>query len=131
MHILQIKCAYSIGENTYFYRVHGSSITHTGRYNVKSIDSYWLTEQLFYERQNKGYIITDSYYDYILRMVTLTVSRISYQSKEIKESVFVLFCDFINKNFKDFTTDDISLKEIEKFVKTKNYGKCAAYSKWV
>lgn len=63
-------------------------------------------------------------------MVKLTFPRIMFQNKKVKQAIFILFYDFINKKFSNYTTDDKKLKEIENIVTTKNYGKCVAYSKW-
>ncbi len=126
----KVKCAYSISDNTYFYRLHGDNISYKSRNYAKSIDSYWITEKLFNERQKAGFEITQDYYNYILYMVKLTFPRIMFQNKKVKQAVFILFYDFINKNFSNYTTDDKKLKEIENIVITKNYGKCVAYSKW-
>ena len=127
----QLKTINGIRENTYYYRVHDQSITSKGKKSVKSIDSYWVTERLHSEREKFGLKITEEYYDYILHMVVLTFSRISLQSYEIKKNVFILFSDFINRFFAEYTTSDIKLKEVEKIIKNKNLGKCIAFVKWI
>lgn len=120
-----------ISENTYFYRTHPASISATNHTKMKSIDSFWITEQLFYERKKLDIQITQDYYDYILHMVYLTFVRIRLQSYEVKKSVFILFVDFINRNFIDFSTNDANLKLIENCIKTNNLGKCIAFAKWM
>lgn len=127
----RISRAGSISENTYYYRVNPSGITARGQRKIKSIDSYWITEQLFENRKELGLNITQEYYEYILRMVYLTFHRIRFQAYEVKKSVFLLFVDFIEKNCTGWSTQDKRFKEIEKVVKTRNLEKCIAFAKWM
>ena len=119
------------GENTYYYRNRVSGITNQGIKKPKSIDSYWITERLFEERSKYGLEITDKYYEYVLHMVKLTFSRIRQQPFEIKKNVFILFCDFIAKNFSGFRAHSNECIEIEKIIKTRDLGKCLSYTKWM
>lgn len=127
----RIKSAYGVDENTYFYRNRVSSITRQGVYKPKSIDSYWITEQLFFERFSYNLVIDQKYYEYILHMVKLTFSRIALQPYDIKRNVFILFIDFITKNFKGFNSQTKEGKTIEKILKSKDLNKCIAYAKWM
>ena len=127
----RITVAYGIPENTYYYRERATGITKQGIKKAKSIDSYWITERLFEERKKYGLEITDKYYDFILRMVKLTFLRIRYQPYETKKSVFILFCDFIDKNFPEYDTQDEKLKDIQRIIKAKDLGKCIAYARWM
>ena len=127
----RISIAYGTPENTYYYRNRSSGITNQGIKKPKSIDSFWITEQLFKERSKYGLEITDQYYEHVLRMVKLTFSRIRLQPYKIKKNVFILFCDFIDKNFLNFSTCNNQYKEIERIIKTRNLGKCISYSTWM
>ena len=127
----QISFAYGVSENTYYYRNRISGITNQGIKKKKSIDSYWITERLFEERRNYGLKITDQYYEYILRMLKLTFSRIRLQPDKVKKYVFILFCNFIDKNFVEFSATSKEGKEIERIIKTRDFGKCISYSKWM
>lgn len=122
---------YGVAENSYYYRNRASGITNQGIKKPKSIDSYWITEQLFGERLKYGLEITEQYYEYVLRMVKLTFSRIRLQPYEVKKNVFILFCNFIDKHFSDFHAHSSQCKEIEKIIKTRNLGKCISYANWM
>lgn len=127
----RISLVYGISNNTYYYRNRQSGITNQGIKKPKSIDSYWITERLFEERSAYGLKTTKQYYDYILHMVELTFSRIRFQPYDVKKSVFILFCDFIEKHFADYSTENNKYKEIEKILKQRNLGKCIAFAKWM
>lgn len=127
----RISVAYGIAENSYYYRNRASGITNQGIKKPKSIDSYWITEQLFEERSKYGLEITDQYYEYVLRMVKLTFSRICLQPQEVKKNTFILFCNFIDKHFSGFRAHSNQGKEIEKIIKTRNLGKCISYAQWM
>ena len=127
----RISIAWGINENAYYHRNRLSGITNQGIKKAKSIDSYWITEQLFHERAKYGLEITNQYYDYVLHMVKLTFSRIRLQSYDVKKNVFILFCDFIDRNFSNFNSHNAQYKEIEKIIKTRDLGKCISYARWM
>lgn len=127
----RVSIAYGIRENCYYYRHRISGITNQGIKKPKSIDSFWITERLFEERSKYGFDITDQYYEYVLRMVKLTFSRISLQPLAVKKNIFILFCNFIDKHFSDFHAHSSQGKEIEKIIKTRDFGKCISYAKWM
>lgn len=127
----QISVACGIAENSYYYRNRASGITNQGINKPKSIDSYWITEQLFEDRSKFGLEITDQYYEYVLHMVKLTFSRIRLQPQDVKKNTFILFCDFIDKHFSGFHAHSSKGKEIEKIIKTRNLRKCISFAKWM
>lgn len=127
----KISHACGISENTYYYRKRFSGITNQSIGRPKAIDSYWITERLFEERQKYSLDVDNQYYEYILQMVKLTFYRIRSQPYKVKKCVFVLFCDFINNNFYNCYANDTECKKIEKIIKSRNLGKCIAYAKWM
>jgi glycosyltransferase involved in cell wall biosynthesis len=127
----RISAVYGITENCYYYRNRSTGITKQGLKRPKSVDSFWITERLFEERSKYGLKITDQYYEYVLHMVKLSFSRIRLQPSEVKEHVFILFCNFIDKHFSGFHAHNPQDREIEKIVKTRDIGKCISYAKWM
>ena len=127
----QTVVCYGINKNVYYYRRNTNSISFTALKKKKSIDSFWITEQLFNERKKLNIPTIQSYYEYILRMVKLTYSRVQYQSKTIKEAVLVLFIDFIKKNFSNYSTQVVGFKPIEKAIQNNDIGKLKAYCLWL
>ena len=123
--------AYAIHDNAYYVRNRMSGVTNSGIKSPKAVDSFLITERLFEERREYGLEITQQYYEYVLRMVKLTFRRIRERPYEIKKLVFILFCDFIDKNFHSFSAGTKEGKEIEKIIKTRNLKRCISYAKWM
>lgn len=127
----RISFAYGISENTYYYRNHHLGITNQSITKAKSIDSYWITEQLFKDSLKYGIEITEKYYNYILKMVKMTLRRNRFQPVEVQKGIFILFCDLIDQHFSKFHTNDDDCKQIERLIKARDLGKCISYSKWI
>lgn len=123
--------AYAIQDNAYYVRNRMSGVTNSGIKNPKAVDSFRITERLFEERREYGLEITQQYYEYMLHMVKLTFRRIRERPYEIKKMVFILFCDFIDKNFRGFSAGTKEGKEVEKIIRSRNLKKCIFYSKWM
>ena len=95
---------YGINEVVYCWRNNPSGITSSSIGKKKSIDSLWITMQLYKDRQILGLKTDYSYYEYILRMARLTYLRTRYMPDNIKQAIFIMFSDFIKKEFQDFQT---------------------------
>ena len=123
--------AYAIQNNVYYVRNRMSGVTNNGIKKPKSVESFRITERLFEERREYGLETTQQYYEYVLHMVKLTFRRIRERPYEIKKLVFILFSDFIEKNFRGFSANTKEGKEIEKIIKSRNLKKCISYAKWM
>lgn len=96
---------YAVNNNLYFRRDNPTGITNTAIKKKKSVDSLYITLSLYRDRHLLGIKPDLDYYEYILRMVNLTYSRMRLQPEEIKESMFIVFCDFIDNNFPYYKTE--------------------------
>lgn len=114
------SCNYGISNNVYFYRRNPNGITSTAVGAPKSIDSLWITLQLFEDRQKMGLHITQSYYEYILRMIKLTYNRTSKLEEQEKKAIFRVSCEFIERNFGSMTSQTSNI-ELEKALHERNY----------
>ena len=119
--------AWGIGESVYNYTVNPGGISHTGRKSPKSIDSLYVTMRLFEDRKKLGLEKTQDYYDYILNMVILSFRRCENQSEEVKEAMFVLWRDFLQREFDGFDTEHKGRRTVQFALRSGNYPMyCAA-----
>ena len=109
------------------YRQNPKGITKTSRSRNKSLDSLYITMQLFEDRKKYGLEITREYYDYILGMAVLTYSRTRQQSDEVKRAIFTVYADFLDKNFRGWKTENGKLACLEKAFRERDYGSYLAY----
>lgn len=114
---------FAFPESVYYYRQRSGSITKTSARKNKSIDSMWILLALHKDRETLGIEKTQVYYEYVLRHIRLSFSRIAYQSKEVKEKCFVIFSDFLNAEFSDFSTESGDMKKLEGYLRNRDFGK--------
>lgn len=95
---------YGVEEAVYCWRINPQGITSSGVKKRKCIDSLWITMQLYKDRQTLGIENDQAYYEYILRMARLTYLRTCYMPDDIKQAVFIVFSDFIGREFQGFRT---------------------------
>lgn len=125
--------SWSISDAVYAYRRNPAGITSVSKIKIKSIDSLYITKQLFEDRKKYGLENNRNYYNYILRMVKQTYSRTSNLAEDIKKAIFVCFSEFITKNFNEFSAEstDFSYKELERIIQAKDYGAYKLYCTWL
>lgn len=115
--------AWGTSAMTFGYRSNPEGISRSGRTSPKSIDALWVHLHLYEDRKQLGLRDTQSYYDYILKMLVLTYHRTENQSETAKQAIFVVWKDFLARNFSDFNSNNKSLKELEKAVRAGDYGR--------
>lgn len=101
------KCMYN-------YRQYNNQSLHHQKKNYRMLESLYITMSLYYDRKKMNLENTQEYYEYILKMGVLTYSRIRYLDIEIQKDFFIIYCDFIKKEFKNFKTKDKNKKDLEK-----------------
>ena len=114
-------CAWGVKDKVYNYTINPKGISHTGRQSPKSIDSLWVSLQLYKDRQKLGLEKDQAYYEYILSMLILSYRRAQAQSEETKKAMFTLWKDFIEKEFSAFKTENSKYKILEQAVHEGNY----------
>ena len=119
-----------IKENVYFYRHRAGSISNTSAFNNKSVDSLWVLELLDRDREKIGLAVNQEYYEFFLSMAKLTVYRNQYLQKRIQRAVFTLLCNFYEKKFPGFKTENKKFKMIEKALAEHNFGVFRSLSVW-
>lgn len=119
--------AAGIENSVVLYRQNPKGITKTSRSRNKSLDSLYITMQLFEDRKKYGLELSPDYYDYILSMAVQTYSRTRQQSDEVKRAIFTVYADFLDKNFRGWETKNRKLACLEKALREGDYGKYLAY----
>ena len=115
------KTAYGISEAVYNYTINPSGITATSRKNKKCVDSLWITLQLYKDRCTLGLEKDARYYEYILSMVRLTYLRCEALPEDAKKFIFVIWNNFINKEFQTFTTSNPKKEILQSAIRSGNY----------
>lgn len=113
--------SYGVAEPVYNYTINPAGITANSRKRPKCIDSLWITLQLYKDRQKLGLENDQAYYEYILSMIVLSYRRAEYQSEDVKKAMFVIWKDFLEKEFSGFDTDDAKKKILQQAVLVGNF----------
>lgn len=132
-HILYplFKQAQGVSDIVYYYLANPRGISATSRRRAKAIDSFWITEQLFQDRKKLGIGLTQEYYEYILWMVQLTYLRTMYLEPDVRRAVFIVFADFVTKNFPGYESRDEKHRMLEKALKEGDFGYYQAVCSWL
>lgn len=108
----------------YYYRLNNNSITVRAKDDIKSIDSLWITKQLFEEHCMENLPVNSEYYGYILNVIRLTYWRTNHLSIDIQKAIFLYFkifiSDFKDKQF-DLNTDQKNINKILKYGDFEDY----------
>ena len=116
-----VKEAWVAGHMVYGYRINQAGIVKSSHGKPKSVDTYWITEELMSEHAQAGLPADDAYYRYILLQIRLNQHRIAELPDRIQESVFVLTCDLFCNTFP--TDMDVSgNRTLVKALRTRDFG---------
>lgn len=87
-------------ELLYHYRINPSGISAKAKGKIKTIDSYWITEQLLRDRVELGLENNKTFCKIILNQIRINYSRIhTIGRSDIDRAVFILTSRFWNKYF--------------------------------
>ena len=111
------------------YRVNPGGISRKARGSVRSIDSLWITLSLHEDRKKLGLENTQEYYEYILSMLALTYRRTEQRDEETKKAIFVMWCDFLSREFAGFSSADPFFRKLERAVHDRDYPAYALFCK--
>ena len=111
------------------YRVNPSGISRKSRGSVRSLDSLWITLSLHEDRKKLGLENTQEYYEYILRMLALTYRRTEQRDEETKKAIFVMWRDFLSREFEGFSSADPFFRKLERAVHDRDYPAYAMFCK--
>lgn len=115
------KKAVGVASPVVKYRVNPGGISRKSRGSVKSLDSLWITLSLHEDRKKLGLENTQEYYEYILSMLVLTYRRTEQRDEETKKAIFVMWCDFLGREFEGFSAVDPFHRRLERAVRNKDY----------
>ena len=115
------KKAVGISSPVVKYRVNPGGISRKSRGSVKSLDSLWITLSLHEDRKKLGLENTQEYYEYILSMLVLTYRRTEQRDEETKKAIFVMWLDFLGREFEGFSAADPFHRRLERAVRNKDY----------
>lgn len=118
------KC-YCIDAIVYGYYNNQSSVTHIARGNDKSLDSLYVAETLFRERELFNIGLTDEDYEYFLRMVKLTYKRNRLLKTATQEAIFICQCEDRMNLFPNYSYNGAKkeLGSIERALKAHDFRK--------
>jgi len=122
---------YGIDSPVYYYRRNPQGITRGGTLKKRTIESFWITQQLYEDRKHFTLAVDQAYYEYILSMVRLTYKRTEKMPVNIKQAIFVAFASFIEKEFQGFSfqTNSHTKQDLEYALKHRNYALYEAFCK--
>jgi len=116
-----VRQAWVTEHMAYGYRINQAGIVKSSHGKPKSVDTYWITEELMAEHAQAGLPADDAYFRYILLQIRLNQHRIADLPEEIQESVFVLTCDLFCTTFP--TDLDVSgNRTLIKALRTRDFG---------
>lgn len=113
---MSYRCA-AIKDIVYGYRQNPDGITMTSRKKIRSIESYWITEECLKEFPAFGLSYDQRAYEYLLRQSLMNDGRIRCQPRMIREAVFVLTAELMKTYFAGFNTMSPQMKRVEQALK--------------
>lgn len=117
------KKASTISDIVYWYRYNINGITVTSRKNEKSIDTYWIMEQMLEDMNLFGIEKSQDIYEFTLYQIYNNFSRTKYMNSEIQKSIFLLSANIIQTKFKNFKSTHSRNSEVENALRNNNYNK--------
>ena len=115
------KKAVGVASPVVKYRVNPGGISRKSRGSVKCLDSLWITLSLHEDRKKLGLENTQEYYEYILSKLMLTYRRTEQRDEETKKAIFVMWLDFLGREFEGFSAVDPFHRRLERAVRNKDY----------
>lgn len=115
IYVTTSKCVYG-------YRKNNNSITHISKNSTKSIDTYWIIEEILMKYKEVGLPYDEITYKITLVQLSSILYRRIYRLDEsIKKNVFILACKIINEIKVPMQFNSLLLRDLEKAFDNKNY----------
>lgn len=111
-------------DNGYWYRHRESSISHVGSGNVRSIDTYWILEEMIQEAEAVNIPLQDIYELTVRQCCASVFGRRQQLDKQWMPVIFTACADFLSRLHKEGNEEGLMLdtsKDMEKSLKTRNY----------
>lgn len=112
----------TISSAVYCYRRNLQGITSQSRKRVKSIDSYWIVEQMLSDMKLLQLNKTQSIYEQTLRQIKLTYNRTFFLDSQISKAIFILTVDLLHREFNGYHSLESRWKSYENSLMKHEYG---------
>lgn len=84
---------------TYYYRNNPTSIMHTHQKNNRTLDTYWIVEQLYAQREKMGIPLTNADYLFLLKQLCIVNNKFLRKYPiHTRKNVFALGCEFLKQH---------------------------------
>lgn len=106
------------------YRINPKGISQTARLTPKSLDHYWVMEDVMDKVEENNLKNDEVFYDIVFNhMSTFLYRRLSLMDEEVIKSAFILACDMLNKiRLPEYMVHGSKMKrDLEEAFKTGNY----------
>ena len=91
----------------------------------KSIDSFWITEQLLRDAVSLQLLNDNSielYYEHTIHQIATNYTRAMFRGKDVRHAIFVLSCNLLDTYFSQCVTKKSEkTKRIEQAIRNKDY----------
>lgn len=111
-----------IKDVVYYYRYNQQGITSKSKGKPKSLDTFYITEQLLKDRKTLGLPFSQNMYEKFLCQLRTNFYRTIFL-KKVQLPIFLESCQLKNEYFKNLTTTDKKMRLLEEALTTRNYGK--------
>ena len=126
----RIEKAYILPRTVYFYRkTNPNSITRISVTKPKCIDTYYVTELTIREHEELCLPIDQAYIEKVFRQILLNEKRIKNVPENVKEAVFVLSSDMVER-FLPKGLRSIRYQPLVDIMHRRDYGMYRQYIKW-
>ncbi|WP_026669969.1 glycosyltransferase family 2 protein [Butyrivibrio sp. AE3006] len=112
---------YTIPNYVYYYRIVGSSISHSSAKKPKSIDTIWVTRLILKEYSLLGLPKDLAYHNKIMQQIILNEKRLSRLSEEIQKAAFTVTADLLSRYSTAYECDK-KYHPLYKFITSMDYG---------
>lgn len=112
-----------IQDMVYGYRLNPEGISATAGRKKRSVESYWITEECLEEFEKFGVKYDQRAYEYLLRQSITNGCRVRHQPFRIREAIFVLTAELMEKYFLGFESEVDEMKRFEKAMRKRQFVK--------
>ncbi len=110
-----------IDDFVYGYRINPEGICATAGRKKRSVESYWITEECLEEFEKFGVKYDQRAYEYLLRQSVMNENRVRHQPYGVREAIFVLTAELMEKYFSGFQTEIDEMKNIEEALRKREF----------
>ncbi len=103
------------------YRVNPQGISAQASARPKALDSYYITRQLWLDREHYHLKNTQEDYESLLDMILLTYERTSRQPQAVQEALLAAWSGFLEEQFPGFASSRKGFDALENALKNKKF----------